>query len=207
MKKLFASALVLSLICAPAIAKESVGTVIKESVVVAKDKVAAAVGIEKNAFSVTSPDFKKDEPIANLHVFKGFGCEGENVSPALSWSGAPEETKSYAVTVYDPDAPTGSGWWHWVVFNIPADVKSLEMAASGENMPEGAVESRTDYGSTGYGGPCPPVGDKPHHYVVTVHALDVEKLDIAPDTPAAQVGFNLHSHRIGKAVLTARYGR
>ena len=158
-------------------------------------------------FIVTSPDFMADKPIANTHVFKGFGCEGENASPALAWSGAPEGTKSYAVTVYDPDAPTGSGWWHWVVFNIPATVTALDAGASASGLPEGAVQSRTDYGTESYGGPCPPAGDEPHRYIVTIHALDVGKLDIAPDTPAAQVGFNLHSHRLGKAELTAKYGR
>lgn len=160
-------------------------------------------------FKAGSPDYpvKMGEQIPLAHVFNGFGCQGENKSPALSWSGAPEGTKSYAVTVYDPDAPTGSGWWHWVVFNIPATVTALEQDASATGLPEGAVQSRTDYGTESYGGPCPPEGDQPHRYIVTVHALDVEKLDLKPDTPAAQVGFHLYSHRLGKADFTARYGR
>lgn len=209
MKKLILTTLAISLLASASLAQQETGTVaaIKESVVSAKDKVTAAVGINPNPFTVTSPDYTKDEPIALMHVFNGFGCEGENVSPALSWEGAPEDTKSFAVTVYDPDAPTGSGWWHWVVFNIPASVTELEIAASENGMPDGAVQSRTDYGTTGYGGPCPPVGDDAHRYIITVHALDVEKLDIAPDTPAAQVGFNLHSHGLAKTTLTAKYGR
>lgn len=158
-------------------------------------------------FTVTSPDYTASKPIANSHVFKGFGCEGENKSPALAWKGAPEGTKSYAVTVYDPDAPTGSGWWHWLVYNIPATVTSLETDASAKGVPEGAVQSRTDFGTEAYGGPCPPKGHKPHHYVVTVHALDVEKLDLKPDSSGALVGYMLNEHRIGKAELTSIYGR
>lgn len=158
-------------------------------------------------FTITSPDYTASKPIANEHVFKGFGCEGENKSPALAWSGAPEGTKSYAVTVYDPDAPTGSGWWHWVVYNIPATVTSLETDASAKGLPKGAVQSRTDFGTEAYGGPCPPKGHKPHHYVVTVHALDVEKLDLKSDSSGALVGYMLNGHRIGKAELTSIYGR
>lgn len=160
-------------------------------------------------FSVSSADFPTalGEQIGNAQVFKGFGCEGENISPAIAWSGAPAETKSYAVTIYDPDAPTGSGWWHWVVFNIPANVTALENGASVNGLPAGAVQSRNDYGTEQYGGPCPPVGDEAHRYIVTVHALDVEKFDIAPDTPAAQVGYNLYSHTLKKTDMMAKYGR
>lgn len=160
-------------------------------------------------FNVNSADYptelKSQIPAAN--VFNGFGCTGENKSPAISWSGAHRNTKSFAVTVYDPDAPTGSGWWHWVAFNIPADVTSLATNASVEGMPEGTVQSRNDYGTETYGGPCPPEGANPHRYIITVHALDVEKLDLKPDTPAAQVGFYLYSHRLGKATLMSKYGR
>lgn len=206
--KAFASvAIAVSLLASAALAQETMGSAIKEKVVSATDKVAAAVGIEKNPFTVTSPDYTVKQPIADMFVFKGFGCEGENVSPTLSWSGAPEETKSYAVTIYDPDAPTGSGWWHWIVYNIPADVTELAMGANSTGLPEGVKQGRNDYGQNAYGGPCPPVGDKPHRYIVTIHALNVESLDIAADAPAAQIGFNLHSHGIAKAELTAKYGR
>src|SRR6266571_4858543 len=108
---------------------------------------------------------KPGATIAEAQVFKGFGCEGKNVSPSLAWRNAPAGTKSFAITVYDPDAPTGSGWWHWIVFDIPADVTSLPAGvgnpASGQT-PKGAVQSKNDFGKPGYGGPCPPQGDKPH---------------------------------------------
>jgi len=113
------------------------------------------------------------------------GCNGQNISPALNWSNAPAGTKSFAVTAYDPDAPTGSGWWHWVMYNIPADATGLVAGAgNGRNAPRGSQEGRTDFGSKGYGGPCPPAGDKPHHYHFTVFALKVDKLDVPGDATA-----------------------
>jgi len=124
------------------------------------------------------------------------------VSPALKWSGAPAGTKSYAVTVYDPDAPTGSGWWHWVLFNIPANVTSLAEGVKGVG-----VEGNTDFGAKGYGGPCPPPGDKPHRYVFTVYALKTDKIDVPANATAAMVGFNLHANQLAKTTLTAKYGR
>src|SRR5476651_2274934 len=132
------------------------------------------------SLTLTSSDIKEGGTIVNEQVFKGFGCTGGNVSPALSWSGAPSGTKSYAVTVYDPDAPTGSGWWHWVLYNIPASVTALpEHAgdASGKLLPPGAVQGRTDFGTPDFGGACTPAGDKPHRYFFTVYALKTEKLD------------------------------
>ena len=164
------------------------------------------------SMSVTSSEVKDGAAIANDQVFKGFGCTGNNVSPSLSWSGAPSATKSFAVSIYDPDAPTGSGWWHWVVFNIPANVASLPKGAGdvkSKLMPKGAIQSRTDFGADGYGGPCPPTGDKPHHYQITVFAVDVDKLPDAKDdnASAALVGFDLHFHTLAKASLTATYGR
>ena len=164
------------------------------------------------SMSLTSTEVKDGGTIANDQVFKGFGCTGNNVSPSLSWSGAPSGTKSFAVSIYDPDAPTGSGWWHWVVFNIPANVTSLPKGAGdakSKTMPQGAVQSRTDFGADGYGGPCPPAGDKPHRYQITVFAVDVDKLPDAKDdmASAALVGFDLHFHTLAKASLTATYGR
>ena len=125
-----------------------------------------------------------------------------NVSPHLKWSGAPEGTKSYAVTCYDPDAPTGSGFWHWTVANIPAEVTELP---AGGPMPAGAVEGRTDFGETGYGGAAPPPGHGPHRYIFTVFALDTERLDVTPDNSGAVFGFNLHFHTLAKASITATY--
>lgn len=161
-------------------------------------------------FTVTSTDMKPGGRISLAQVLNVMGCTGENKSPQLSWHGAPAATKSYAVTLYDPDAPTGSGWWHWVIYNIPANVTSLATGAgdpSGGQAPQGSTQGNTDFGSPGYGGPCPPAGDKPHRYIVTVYALNTDKIDVPATATAAYVGFNLHAHTLAKATLTARYGR
>ena len=163
-----------------------------------------------NAFSLESAEVKPGATIADAQVYKGFGCTGGNVSPSLAWKNAPAGTQSFAVTVYDPDAPTGSGWWHWVVFNLPADTKSLPAGAgdpAANKMPAGAVQSRTDFGTPGYGGPCPPQGDKPHRYVFTVYALKTAKLDADANAPGAMIGFMIHANTIGKATFMAKYGR
>lgn len=161
-------------------------------------------------FSVSSPQIKPYGKIANEQVFNGFDCQGDNISPALQWQGAPEGTMSYAVTVYDPDAPTGSGWWHWVIFNIPADVTGLEVGAGDPQSgkaPDGSIQSMTDFGNRGYGGPCPPEGDQAHHYQFTVYALKTKKLPLDENAPAAMVGFYIHQNLLDKIVLTATYGR
>src|SRR5437879_11513863 len=163
------------------------------------------------SMSLTSADLKEGATIANEQVFKGFGCTGSKVSPALSWSGAPAGAKSFAVTMYDPDAPTGSGWWHWVVFNIPPGTTSLPKGAGDVKkklVPKGAIQGRNDFGTAGYGGPCPPAGDKPHHYLITVFAVDVDKLPHAKnDAASARVSSDLRSHTLAKATLTGLYGR
>lgn len=168
-----------------------------------------ASAVQAASINVNSPDYPSGtrQQISMLHVFNGFGCSGQNQSPAINWSGAPRNTQSYAVTIYDPDAPTGSGWWHWIVYNIPADVTFLPRNASAEGLPEGAVQSKTDFGSQGYGGPCPPEGDRPHRYIITVHALNVEKLDVKPDASGAMVGFMINRHRIGRGMLVSRFSR
>lgn len=125
-----------------------------------------------------------------------------NTSPHLKWSGAPEGTKSYAVTCFDPDAPTGSGFWHWTVANIPADVTEL---ATGGPVPAGAVEGRTDFGEPGYGGAAPPPGHGPHRYIFTVFAVDTDRLEVTPDNSGAVFGFNLHFHTLAKASIMATY--
>lgn len=125
-----------------------------------------------------------------------------NTSPHLKWSGAPEGTKSFAITCYDPDAPTGSGFWHWTVANIPADI--TEVAAGGP-LPSGAVEGRTDFGEPGYGGAAPPPGHGPHRYIFTVFAVDTDRLEVTPDNSGAVFGFNLHFHTLAKASLTCTY--
>jgi len=143
-------------------------------------------------------------------VFNGMSCTGKNISPELRWSGAPAGTRSFAVTVYDPDAPTGSGWWHWVVYNIPASAATIPVgagAANGRGLPAGTVQGVTDFGAPGYGGACPPKGDKPHRYVFTLYALKVSTLDVPATATAAMVGFNLHANSIAKAMFTEHYGR
>lgn len=159
-------------------------------------------------FTLKSPDIGGQ--LSKSQVFSGFGCKGENISPELSWQNAPKNTKSYAVTAYDPDAPTGSGWWHWVFFNIPNNITNLKAGAGNPQnnlAPKGSVQSVTDFGSTGYGGACPPSGDKPHRYIFTVYALDVEKLGADAKSSPALVGFFLNQHTIAKASLIAYYSR
>jgi len=163
-----------------------------------------------DAFKISSNTFKQGDRLANTQVFKGFGCEGENISPDLNWKNAPEGTKSFAVTAYDPDAPTGSGWWHWIVYNLPADVSSLPTNAGlvgGENLPDGAVHGRSDFGTYGFGGACPPVGDKAHRYIFTVHALSTESLDLPKDASAALIGYMVNANSLGNTTITAKYGR
>jgi Raf kinase inhibitor-like YbhB/YbcL family protein len=170
----------------------------------------AATLVQAAAFKLESPDIKANGTIDKKFEFNGFGCSGENKSPALKWSDAPKDTKSFAVTVYDPDAPTGSGWWHWSVINIPANVTELKPDAgnvSGANLPQGAKQVRIDYGVAGWGGACPPAGDKPHRYIFTVHALKTDKLDIPADATAALAGFMINANSVGKASFTSKYGR
>ena len=161
-------------------------------------------------FKLYSPEIKANSMLPQRFEFNGFGCSGENKSPALKWSGAPEGTKSFAVTVYDPDAPTGSGWWHWMVINIPAGVTELAAGAGVVNsttLPKGAVQNRIDYGVAAWGGPCPPQGDKPHRYIFTVYALKTDKLDVPVEATAALTGFMIHGNALDQASFTAKYGR
>jgi Raf kinase inhibitor-like YbhB/YbcL family protein len=171
--------------------------------------VMSAEPATQGAFILTSDDLHVARPVASAQVFSQMGCNGLNLSPQLSWTGAPTGTKCFAITMYDPDAPTGSGWWHWVVYNIPAAVTSLPTGAGDAGstlLPAGAALGNTDFGTRGYGGPCPPPGDGPHRYVVTVFALDAP-LTIPTGATAAYVGFNIRAHTMAKASLTARYGR
>jgi len=173
--------------------------------------VALAGGAYAQKFTLTSSDIKRGKMIAEEQVFNGFGCSGKNVSPALKWSGAPKGTKSFALLVHDPDAPTGgAGWWHWVVVNIPANANELKKdagKADGSNLPAGASQVRTDFGAPGWGGPCPPVGDRPHRYRFTLYALKVERLELPQGATASLAGFMANANAIGKAQLTGRYGR
>jgi len=161
-------------------------------------------------FTLTSSDFKAGDSLANAQVANSFGCSGGNVSPALSWANAPKDTRSFVLMVYDPDAPTGSGFWHWVVLNIPASVTALPQGIAADDktrLPTGAIQSRTDAGVPGFIGACPPQGDKPHRYQFTLYALDVPSLPLTADTTPAVVGFNVHFHTLAKAQLQAVYQR
>jgi Raf kinase inhibitor-like YbhB/YbcL family protein len=159
------------------------------------------------AFRLTSTAFKEGDVLPQGQVFNGMGHAGANLSPQLQWEGAPEGTQSFVVTLYDPDAPTGSGWWHWVVVDIPASVHELaEGAGSGKAgaLPAPAFETRTDFGPPGYGGAAPPPG-APHRYIFTVNALKVASLGVNADVSPAYVGFNVHFNSLGSATLTATY--
>ncbi|MFI5928636.1 YbhB/YbcL family Raf kinase inhibitor-like protein [Micromonospora sp. DT44] len=153
------------------------------------------------SFTLTSDDVQNGEPMDVRHAHGSAG--GENVSPQLTWSDFPAETKSFTVTCYDPDAPTGSGFWHWVLVNVPVDVTQLPTGAGGAAGTDlgGAFSVRNDYGEQGYGGAAPPPGDRPHRYVFAVHALDVDRLDVTPDASPAYVGFNLTFHTLARAVI------
>ena len=146
----------------------------------------------------------------NKQVFNGFGCTGENISPELHWENPPEGTKSFAVTIYDRDAPTGSGFWHWLVFDIPANTTELKTGAGdiSKNLaPPNCIQSVTDFGKPGYGGPCPPVGHGFHTYIITVYALKVDKLGLDKNTNPPLVGFNLFANTIEKASIIMYYKR
>ena len=161
-------------------------------------------------FTLVSPEIKADAVIPKRFGFKGFGCAGDNKSPFLKWSGAPPGTKSFAVTVYDPDAPSGSGWWHWSVVNIPASVTELASNAgdaSGARLPKGAVQLPTDYGAAAWGGMCPPQGDKPHRYVFTVYAMKTDRVAVLAAATGASTESLLTASALGQASFTARYGR
>jgi Raf kinase inhibitor-like YbhB/YbcL family protein len=163
---------------------------------------------EAPTFTVTSSDISDGKTLPTPHVSGIFGAGGEDRSPQLSWSGFPEGTKSFAITVYDPDAPTLSGFWHWAVFNIPASVTELP-AGSGspdsDALPSGVVTLRNDAGLTQYLGAAPPEGHGTHHYQFVVHALDVESLDVDPGATPAFLMFNLMGHTLGRGALTAVY--
>ncbi len=157
--------------------------------------------------AIKSNDVANGKTLKQEQVFNGFGCSGANISPQISWSGAPKDTKSFALTVYDPDAPTGSGWWHWVVFNIPKETNQLPLNYGSNTTNDGATQSRTDFGTYGFGGACPPQGDKPHRYIFTIHALKTDKIPLDKDASAAMVGFMLNANTIEKVSIIAKYGR
>ncbi|MFZ2155152.1 MAG: YbhB/YbcL family Raf kinase inhibitor-like protein [Bradyrhizobium sp.] len=170
-------------------------------------------GTDAMSFKLSSQSFRDGDYLSEAHILSkdfGFGCAGGNQSPHLTWSGAPGGTKSFAVTCFDPDAPTGSGFWHWLVVNIPATATELQLDAGNPQagkLPAGALQTRTDFGKPGYGGPCPPPNDHPHRYIFTIFAVSQETLPVTPDTSAAIVGFNLNFSTLAKATLMSLFKR
>lgn len=178
----------------------------KLSLILAMSAIFSTSIFAQKTFTLTSTDLGGET--TKIQEFNGFGCSGENQSPQLSWKNAPKGTKSFAITMYDPDAPTGSGFWHWVVVDIPANVNELVTNAGTKNLvPKGAIQSVTDYGIKGFGGPCPPVGHGYHQYIITVYALKSDKLGTDENTNPAVVGFSLWSQTLAKASIIAYYKR
>ncbi|MDG1422601.1 MAG: YbhB/YbcL family Raf kinase inhibitor-like protein [Flavobacteriaceae bacterium] len=162
--------------------------------------------ISQNTFTLTSKNLGGEATLKE--EFNGFGCIGKNESPQLSWKNAPEGTRSFAITMYDPDAPTGSGWWHWVVFDIPTSTTELVANAGDIKLdltPDGTIQSITNYGSQGYGGPCPPQGHGLHQYIITVYALKTDTLGLNKNTNPAIVGYYLWNNTLAKASLITYY--
>lgn len=162
---------------------------------------------EPAKFTLTSTDISAGKHMKKAQEFNGFGCTGDDLSPQLSWSGAPAGTVAYAITAYDPDAPTGSGWWHWQLINIPADVTSLAAGAGkADKAPKGSQHIENDYGVAGFGGACPPQGHGVHHYKFTVHALS-KKLELPANASGALTGYMINANSLGSASIEALYKR
>jgi Raf kinase inhibitor-like YbhB/YbcL family protein len=169
---------------------------------------APGLAASSSAFTIKSPDVAEGRMLSKDQVYSGYGCTGANISPAFEWAGAPAGTKSFAFTVFDPDAPTGHGWWHWIVFDIPAAASGLPRAVGkSSTLPKGAREGKNDFEVGDFGGACPPVGDKPHRYEFTIHALKVERLDAPENATLKAIESLIRANEIGSARVTAKYGR
>ena len=163
-----------------------------------------------DSLTLTSKDIAQGEFMPKAQEFTGFGCSGADMSPHLKWSGAPEGTKSYAITAYDPDAPTGSGWWHWQLVNIPNNIAELASGAGSTKKdlaPQGSMQVVNDYGSRGYGGACPPQGHGVHHYRFTIHALSIDKLELPEGASGALAGYMINANTIESSTLESLYQR
>jgi Raf kinase inhibitor-like YbhB/YbcL family protein len=186
-------------------------TVLRAVLCVALLCLACQLPAAAKTFELTSPAFKAGATIPHHYSYRGYGCDGDNVSPALQWNSAPSSTKAYALTLFDPDAMHGAGYWHWIVFDIPAKAAGLAEnagAAGGDMLPKPAKLGSTSFGTAAYGGPCPPVGDPPHHYIFTLYALDVNAVEGAGTrTTGPQLAALIKEHVIAKTQLVGRYGR
>ena len=163
-----------------------------------------------DSLTLTSQDIAQGQFMSKAQEFNGFGCSGGDLSPHLKWSGAPKGTKSFAITAYDPDAPTGSGWWHWQVVNIPTSVMEIPAGAGSvalNRAAEGSVQIQNDYGSRGFGGACPPEGHGIHHYRFTVHALSVEMVELPESASGALAGYMINAHKIESSTIESLYKR
>ncbi len=158
------------------------------------------LNVYADSFQLSSSDIQPGKQISQSQVLNEYGCRGENIAPQLAWKNSPSGTQSFAVTMYDPDAT--NGWWHWIVFNIPSNVSALEQ----NQLPAGAIQSKNDFGHARYDGPCPPVGDKPHHYRVTVYALK-NKLSLDENASSASVDNAIKKNKIAEAEIIATYHR
>ncbi|MFT5702721.1 MAG: Raf kinase inhibitor-like YbhB/YbcL family protein [Rickettsiales bacterium] len=166
--------------------------------------------------TISSPDFKQGETIPKNNVFNGFGCTGSNIFPRIEIKDIPLDAKSLAVTIYDPDAPTGSGWWHFIAYNIPTRTSSAILGNNNINhikidnikdFVDGTSFGRNDYGTFDYGGPCPPKNHGVHRYVLTAYALGTERISLPGNSPAAMIGYNINANMIEKAAITSFYKR
>jgi Raf kinase inhibitor-like YbhB/YbcL family protein len=164
---------------------------------------------EPATFTLSSTDIAQGKSMSKAQEFNGFGCAGDDLSPQLSWSGAPEGTVAYAILAYDPDAPTGSGWWHWQVVNIPAEVTSIASGAGkaeSKTLPKGSMQIENDYGVAAFGGACPPQGHGAHRYQFTVHALS-KKLELPANASGALTGYMVNANSLASSTIEALYKR
>jgi len=162
------------------------------------------------SLTLSSKDIAQGKFMSKAQEFNGFGCIGEDLSPHLKWTNAPKGTKSFAITAYDPDAPTGSGWWHWQVVNIPINIVEIPTGAgstSSNAVPTGSIQIKNDYGSRGFGGACPPKGHGVHHYRFTIHALSVEELALTEDASGALAGYMINANTIESSTIESLYQR
>lgn len=168
-----------------------------------------SASVSADTFTLTSTDIAQGKFMSKAQEFEGFGCSGGNSSPELSWSGAPKGTKAFAILAYDPDAPTGSGWWHWQIINIPMSVTTLPAGAGDSSKklsPEGSIQIKNDYGIRGFGGACPPKGHGVHRYQFTIHALS-KKLELPQDASGALTGYMVNTHSLALHTIEALYKR